>query len=111
MPRCICFIMIFTNTVFILAGLIVIYGLGFAIITASMSALAADVAKEGQLGASLGVLSTLMDVGQTLGPPTIGIISGFYGYSLGIGALGILLSLAIVFSLFAFRKQSTPDAV
>ena len=103
------FIMVFAEAVFILATLIVIYGLGFAIITASMSALAADVAKEGQVGASLGVLSTLMDVGQTLGPPIVGIISGFYGNSLGIGTLGVLLSLAIGFSLFAFRKQSAFD--
>ena len=100
------FIMVLKIAVFFLAVLIVIYGLGFAIITASMSALAADVAKEGQLGASLGVLSTLMDVGQTLGPPTVGIISGFYGNSLGIGFLGILLLLAIIFSIFAFRKQT-----
>jgi len=101
----------FTKTIIFLAALIVIYGLGFAIITASMSALAADVAKEGQLGASLGVLSTLMDVGQTFGPPIIGVISGFYGNSLGIGALGILLSLAAVFSICVFRQKSAGNTV
>ena len=105
------FVMVFTKSVLLLAILIVIYGLGFAIITASMSALAADVAKEGQLGASLGVLSTLMDVGQTLGPPIVGIISGFCGNSLAIGALGILLSLAILFSIFAFRTKSAPNNI
>ncbi|MCL1848150.1 MAG: MFS transporter [Clostridiales bacterium] len=102
------FSIVVTRSVMLLGVLIVVYGMGFAIITASMSALAADVAKEGQLGASLGVLSTLMDVGQTIGPPTVGVISGLYGNGIGIGFLGLLLSAAILFSLFAFRKQ--PDA-
>ena len=98
------FFMMLTKSLVLLAVLIVIYGLGFAIITASMSALAADVAQKGQLGASLGVLSTLMDVGQTLGPPTVGIIIGYYSNSFGIGFLGFLLLAAIAFSLFAFRR-------
>lgn len=71
--------------------LILLYGLGFALITASTSALAADVARAGQLGASLGILSTLMDVGQTFGPPAIGAISDVYSYTAGIRLLGVLL--------------------
>ena len=100
------YLMMFTKSVALIAALIVVYGLGFAIITASMSALAADVAQKGQLGASLGVLSTLMDVGQTFGPPIVGVIIGMYSNALGIGFLGVLLSAAIVFCLFAFRENA-----
>ena len=82
------------HSVYILAPLIIIYGLGFALITASTSALAADVAKAGSMGATLGILSTLMDVGQTFGPPVIGGISAAYSYSLGIGVLGVIFSAA-----------------
>ena len=103
---CVFFVMVFVKAALPLAALVVVYGFGFAIITASMSALAADVAREGQLGASLGVLSTLMDVGQTIGPPIVGLISGLYGNALGIGTLGILLSIAILFCILAFRKKS-----
>lgn len=85
--------------------LILIYGLGFALITASTSALAADVAREGQLGASLGILSTLMDVGQTFGPPVIGAISDAASYSVGIGALGLLFILAAVGCVVALTMQ------
>lgn len=85
--------------------LILIYGLGFALITASTSALAADVAREGQLGASLGILSTLMDVGQTFGPPAIGAISDAAGYAMGIGTLGILFTAAMVGCVIALARQ------
>lgn len=85
--------------------LILIYGLGFALITASTSALAADVAREGQLGASLGILSTLMDVGQTFGPPAVGAISDAAGYGMGIGSLGILFTLAAAGCVIALAGQ------
>jgi MFS family permease len=85
--------------------LILFYELGFALITASTSALAADVARAGQLGASLGVLSTLMDIGQTIGPPAIGALSDAYSYSTGIGALGVILLLAATGCVIALAKQ------
>ena len=85
--------------------LILIYGLGFALITASTSALAADVARKGQLGASLGILSTITDVGQTFGPPTIGAISDAYSYSTGIGILVIVLLIAAIGCIIALMKR------
>lgn len=92
------------STVFFIP-LIFTYGLGFALITASTSALAADVAHEGQLGASLGVLSTFMDVGQTFGPPVIGAISDIYSYSTAIKALGAVLLFAAIGCAIALMKQ------
>jgi MFS family permease len=88
--------------------LIFTYGLGFALITASTSALAADVARAGQLGASLGILSTLMDVGQTMGPPVIGMISDMYSYAAGIVTLGAVLLLAALGCIAALARQRHP---
>ena len=85
----------FIHLIILLIPLVILYGLGFALLTASTSAFAADVARAGQLGASLGILSTLMDVGQTFGPPAIGMISDRFNYSVGIGALGVLLIFAM----------------
>lgn len=93
------------KSVFVLIPLIIIYGLGFALITASTSAFAADVARQGQLGASLGILSTLMDVGQTFGPPAIGSVSDTYSYSAGIGVLGAVLLIAAFFCLVWYWKK------
>jgi MFS family permease len=99
------FILSTSPSIYAIIPLILLYGLGFALITASSSALAADIAPMGQLGASLGILSTLMDVGQTLGPPTIGAISDTYNYSIGIGILGILFLLAAIGCIIALSKQ------
>lgn len=102
------FLFVILKSIFAIIPLILIYGLGFALITASTSALAADVARAGQLGASLGILSTLMDVGQTFGPPAIGAISDRYSYTAGIGVLGIILLLAAVGCIIALLKQHRP---
>lgn len=100
------FLLAIIHSTISIVPLILIYGLGFALITASTSALAADVAHKGQLGASLGILSTLMDVGQTFGPPTIGAISDSYNYATGIGVLGVILFLAAIGCIAALLKQN-----
>jgi len=69
------------------------------------SALAADVAHEGQLGASLGIMSTLMDVGQTFGSPVIGGISDIYSYSVGIWVLAIIFLIAAIECIIALINQ------
>lgn len=99
------FLFALLNSAVAIIPLILIYGLGFALITSSTSALAADVARVGQLGASLGVLSTLMDVGQTFGPPAIGAVSDTFSYSAGIGTLGALLLVAAAGCVIALIKQ------
>ncbi len=79
-----------------IVSFMLLFGMGFALITSATSALAADVAKIGQLGASLGILSTLMDVGQTFGPPTIGALSDKYSYEVGFVVLGLIFLAAAV---------------
>jgi len=99
------FLLAVLKSIVAIIPIILVYGLGFALITASTSALADDVARRGQLGASLGVLSTLMDVGQTVGPPAIGALSDAYSYAVGIGALGVVLLVAAIGCLIALLKQ------
>ena len=99
------FLLTVVKSTLIVVPLIVAYGLGFALITSGTNALAADVAQKGQLGASLGVMSTLMDVGQTFGPPAIGALSDRYSYTAGIGMLGAILLAAAAGCAFALVKQ------
>ena len=99
------FLLAILKSTFAIIPLILAYGLGFALITASTSAMAADVAHMGQLGASLGILSTLMDVGQTFGPPVIGALSDAYSYVAGIGVLGAVLLLAATGCVIALVRQ------
>jgi MFS family permease len=63
----------FVTDFWVLLLLFVIYGFGFATVTASTPALISELVPKELIGTSMGFLDTIMDVGQTLGP----IISGF----------------------------------
>jgi len=104
------FLLALIHTITAIISLMLLFGLGFALITASTSALAADVARIGQLGASLGILSTLMDVGQTFGPPTIGAISDRTSYNVGISVLGVIFTVAAIGCIIAMVKQQKGSA-
>ena len=73
-----------------------LFGVGFATVTSSTSALVADLAQEGQLGASVGVLRTIMDVGQTIGPVLTGFIVGIWGYGAAFPSLATVLAASAV---------------
>ncbi|MCL4315291.1 MAG: MFS transporter [Gammaproteobacteria bacterium] len=82
-----------------LCALSLLFGVGFAMVTSSTSALVADLTKGGEYGSSMGVLRTVMDVGQTIGPVLTGAVVGVYGYASAFVLLGaISLGAALVFS-------------
>jgi MFS family permease len=68
-----------------------IFGLGMSVSTVATSAYIADIARKEQLGASMGALSSIMDVGQSAGPFTTGVIITAAGYSTGFLASFILV--------------------
>jgi MFS family permease len=79
---------------------LLLFGIGFATVTSSTSALVADLTQRGQYGASLGVLRTIMDVGQTIGPVLTGFLVGTWGYGVAFPALAAVLALsAAIFAL------------
>ncbi len=81
-----------------LCALSLVFGIGFAMVTSSTSALVADLTKNGEYGSSMGVLRTVMDVGQTIGPVLTGWVVGVYGYTSAFTLLGaISLGAALVF--------------
>ncbi len=92
-----------------LIGLIVlmsVFGIGFAAVSSSTSALVADLTKNGAFGASMGVLSTIMDVGQAIGPVLTGWMVGRYGYTSAFVLLAvILLTAAGVFAGLAGQRR------
>ncbi|RPI45205.1 MAG: MFS transporter [Betaproteobacteria bacterium] len=88
-----------------LSVLSLLFGIGFATVTSSTSALVADFAKEGQLGASVGVLRTIMDVGQTIGPVLTGFLVGSWGYGIAFPALAAVLAASAAALLAAPRPQ------
>lgn len=91
----------FATDFWILLLLVVVYGFGFATVTASTPALISDLVPKELVGTSMGFLDTVMDVGQTLGP----IVSGFIlatslQYAGVFPSLGlVLLGAGMVFAL------------
>jgi MFS family permease len=89
----------FTTNYVAILGLTLVYGLGFAVVTSSTPALASEVVPKAFVGTSMGFLSTIMDVGQTLGP----IVSGFILASIfGYAGLFVSLTVLLVFSSAVF---------
>lgn len=63
----------FTTQFPVLLLISITYGIGFSLVTSSTPALVSELVEKEHLGIAMGFLSTIMDVGQTLGP----IITGF----------------------------------
>ncbi|MBW8363174.1 MAG: MFS transporter [Rhizobium sp.] len=70
------------------------FGIGFATVTSSTSALVADLTRDGRYGSSMGVLRTVMDVGQSIGPVLTGFMVGVAGYGSAFTLLAAILVLA-----------------
>ena len=87
------------------------FGAGFAATTAATGALVADRARSGGFGASMGVLRTIMDIGQATGPVLTGALIGVGGYRLAFLTLAGLLALgAVAFALSAGGRPAAHPA-
>ena len=85
-------------------ALSVVFGLGISLSTIATSAYVADMAKTEEIGASMGALSSIMDIGQSSGPLVTGVIITLVGYSLGFYT-GFILAI-IVTGIFIFSVQN-----
>ena len=71
------------------------------------SSYVADVASEDSLGASIGALSSIMDIGQSAGPLVVGVIIGASSLALGFLAdFALCLACAAVFIALNARRRA-----
>ena len=80
-----------------------VFGLGMSLSTVATSAYTADIAKKEQIGASMGALSSTMDIGHAAGPVTTGIIISTAGYTFGFFA-SFLIALGVT-AIFAISVR------
>jgi MFS family permease len=95
-----CFLVLafaFTTQFPLLMLLSIGYGVSFATVLSSTSPLVVDVVPASLIGASMGFLSTMMDVGQTLGPIISGVI-----FASSLRYLGLFASLSFLLILSSF---------
>jgi MFS family permease len=93
----------------VLLLLSIVYGFGFATVTAATPALVSELVPSELVGTSLGFLSMIMDVGQTLGPIVTGIIlATVYGYEGSFVALTIvLIAVGIIFGASQIGRNTS----
>jgi len=94
-------IALFLATSFLtIAAILMVFGTAMAMVTASTSPLITDLCKEKSYGSALGILDTIMDVGQTLGPITFGLLVPALSYHISFALIGfVLLALALFFAI------------
>ncbi len=87
------------------------FGIGFAVVISSTSPLMSELAPIGLVGASMGFLCTMMDVGQTLGPFVSGVVLASFsqGYTALFASLSFLMLVStLIFGLSkAAQKKSS----
>ena len=97
----------FTTQFPLLLLLTIAYGFSFAAVLSSTSPMVADLVPLSLVGASMGFLSTTMDIGQTLGPIISGVI-----FSTNLHYTGMFLSLSILMvvsiAVFLLSKKHAP---
>jgi len=98
----------FTTQFPLLLLISIVYGVGFSLVTSSTPALTSELTQENLVGTSMGFLSTIMDVGQTLGP----IITGFI-LTTSLGYLGSFSALAAILlaacAIFLMTLAANPE--
>jgi MFS family permease len=96
----------------VLLLLLMVYGVGFATVTASAPALISELVPKDTVGTSMGFFDTIMDVGQTIGPIISGLIlaTSLRYTGLFFSLTFILLLSCPVFFLFGMGKASLNNA-
>jgi MFS family permease len=84
-----------------------VFGIGLSLSTVATSAYVADVAKKERIGASMGALSSIMDIGQSWGPLATGIVVTSVGYVAGFFASCALALIVCV--IFILSVRDLPD--
>jgi DHA1 family multidrug resistance protein-like MFS transporter len=99
-------IILFSSNYFVILALIAVFGLGLATVTASTSALVADLSRAGGRGGAMGILSGIMDIGHSAGPMAAGILLGGFSYRATFGTGGVFLVAASLLFWLIMRTSN-----
>jgi MFS family permease len=90
------------------AAVVIVFGLGMSLATVATAAYAAEIAARDQLGASLGALSSIMDIGHSSGPLLAGLVIAAATYAVGFHFSFAVCAIAgVSFGMVAFRRRVT----
>ncbi|MGB9134755.1 MAG: MFS transporter [Candidatus Bathyarchaeia archaeon] len=90
----------------VLLLILIVYGVGFSFVTSSTPALASELVEKEYTGTAMGFLSTVMDVGQTLGPIVSGLIlAATLTYFSVFASLSVILLTSCLLVLLVSQKR------
>ncbi|NWG10259.1 MFS transporter [Candidatus Bathyarchaeota archaeon] len=91
----------------------IVYGIGFAVVTASTPALTSELVHAERVGAAMGFLDMTMDVGQTIGPIISGLILATSLHYAGLfpSLTIILLVSCLIFVLTGTGKTNAKSSI
>jgi predicted MFS family arabinose efflux permease len=85
----------------------IVFGLGLSFSTVATSTYVSDVAAEEELGAALGALSSIMDIGHSSGPLLIGLVIQASTMAAGFMAgFAVCLACAAFFAFSVFGNAA-----
>jgi MFS family permease len=80
------------------------FSLGLSFSTVATSTYVAEVTEQDKLGSSLGALSAIMDVGQTIGPFITGIAITYFSYKIGFMlSLVLMIAAGLMFWIYNYK--------
>jgi DHA1 family multidrug resistance protein-like MFS transporter len=82
--------------ILLLGAILIVFGLAMATVTASTAALAADLSTRSAHGSSMGMLSSIMDIGHASGPVVTGFLVLAWGYNSAFLFASLIMLLPIV---------------
>jgi len=95
-----------TTSLWVLLLLSAVFGLGVSIASAATSAFVADTAPAEGRGTAMGFMSTIMDIGQAIGPVLLGALLVSISYQAGFAIIGaIVLAATMIFGFTAVEKR------
>ncbi|MDK2974853.1 MAG: hypothetical protein PWP08_1224 [Methanofollis sp.] len=101
----------FTAAVPAVMAIGVCFGLALSLVTVSTGAYVADLSVQENLGASIGALSAIMDIGHASGPLVAGAIIAVAGYAAGFLAPAIVAAAVAAVFIAAGRTANTGKIV
>lgn len=95
----------FLNEIFVVA-ISLLFGLGMSFSTVATSAYTGDIADRTKLGASMGALSSVMDIGHSSGPLITGLVITHFSIQTGfITSFALCTAVAILFLLITSTRK------
>lgn len=83
-----------------------VIGFGMSLSTVATSAYIADIAKKGEMGASMGALSSIMDIGHSSGPLLTGFVITVAGYTAGFAMSTIIaVGITVMFVVSVWKNE------